>query len=506
MKEGEKQNTLTDKLAKQVAKGAGVAFIGQMAGKAISLILQILLSRVLGVSVYGIYALGYTVLNISTQTSLLGLPSSVVRFGAIYHGEADRKRLRGLLLTAIVFVTASSLFGLALLFFLAKPLSLKIFNEPDLAEFLKIVAFALPFYALIHIFAASAQALRRIDYDVAIKEIMHPSAKFLIVGILFLMGAKLFGVAYALLIAAILAAVFGFHLVRKLFPELISKLSPIYELKRLVKFSVGVFFIGFSYLWLSQTDRVMLGYLSESKDVGIYNAAVSVARQTIVFLSAFNAIFAPVIADLYNRKMMDDFESLFKTTTKWIVTLTLPVCVGFIFFARPIMGLFGEEFTTGWGVLAVLTAAQFVNVSVGGVGYALVMTGHQWLELANGILLGGLNIVLNFYLIKHYGALGAGLATGFSIMAINLVRLGEIYRLFKIHPYKIEYYKPILACLIATGIGISFKYMGTISGWFWIVGLAGVLSVYAITTALLGLDSEDKIVWRAVKRRLVGHR
>ncbi len=489
-------------LTKQVAKGAGIAFVGQFFGKFMIFGFQIFLSRILGASAYGIYALGYTIHNILTQTLLFGLPNSIVRFASIYHGESDNQRLKGLLRISFIFAVISGVSGGTALYLFSEYLAQQIFRESGLASFIKILAFSLPFYTLFHVFSATARSFRRIDYDVGVREIVNPILKFLFVGLSFLLGARLTGVATGIVLAAVVTSVLGYRFTRRLFPQLISTIRPIYETRRLFAFSISVFFIGFSYLWLTQTDRIMLGWLGQAKDVGIYNAAANVANQTVIFLSAFNAIFAPMIADLYNRRKMEDFETLFKTTTKWIVIFTLPLCLGFLTYSRPIMGLFGPEFTIGWMVLSVLALAQLVNGGVGGVGYILVMTGHQWLELINGIVLGALNIFMNYYLIQRYGALGAGLATGFSIAAINVIRVIEVHSLFSIHPYKFSYYKPVIAGLVTLAAGLTLNRYDVFPGWWWVPGLGCLWLIYAAVLLLLRLDQEDMLVLEAVRNRI----
>ena len=489
---------------KQLAKGGSIGIIGNSVGKVIRFLFQILLGRVLGASTYGIYALGSSILGIATQISSLGLSGGVVKFAAIYGGEGNKRRLKGTLIAATFIALISGLLCGIALFLWAKPIAMQFFGKARLVYFLKIVAFSLPFSIFINMAASSAQAQRRIEYAVGLTDILWPATKLVVTSGMFLLGFKLLGVAYGLLIAGGISALVGFYFMRKLYPELTSTIPPIYEIRKLMVFSAGVLFIQFSQLGLSQTDRIMLGYLSTLKNVGIYNAALVIATQTAIFLSAFNFIFAPIIADLYNRKEIDQLSELFKITTKWTVILTLPVFLGLLFFATPIMGLFGPEFKNGWLVLSILASAQLVNAGVGGVGYILVMTGHQWLEAGNSIVLGGINILLNFWLIQRYGALGAAVATGLSLAAINLARLGEVYWLLGIHPYKVEFLKPLGAGLIAVGVGILFRYYGIMrTSWMWLVGLVGMVIIYVIMIIIMGLDPEDKIVWQAIKRRLM---
>ena len=60
-----------------------------------------------------------------------------------------------------------------------------------------------------------------------------------------------------------------------------------------------------------------------------------------------------------------------------------------------------------------------------------------------------INIILNYFLISSYGAIGAAIATGISIGVINLIRLLEVYIIYTIHPYNLNYISGIICGIIS---------------------------------------------------------
>lgn len=488
-------------LTKQIAKGGGIGFTGQLLGKGLIFLLHILLTRVLGTSAYGLYALGYNVFFITQRFSMLGFQSGVVRYGSTYRGEGDIKRLKGTLITSLGITFLSALVISFLLFRFSGIISNHLFNEPALTNVIRIFSFALPFYSLMFIASFSARAFRRMKYAIGIEFVLHPLIYLISVGLIFLLGYRLIGVIYAFLISAVSSAILGTFLLWKIFPDLISNLKPKFEFKTILTYSLTVLLIGFSQiLLLAKADRVMLGIFGLAQDVGIYNAAVVMASQTSLFLYSFNAIFSPIIADLFNKGRMDQLSRLFKIITKWIFTLTFPVFLVFLLFPRQIMGLFGPEFKTGWSSLVTLGVANLINASVGSVGFMLTMTGRQKLELTNSIFLGGLNIFLNVLLIQRYGILGAAIATGTSIGLINIARLLEVFYLYRIHPYNLSYWKPVIAGVVAALSLILLNRFIPNKGWFWLGGVVLLGLIYLLSFILFGLEEEDRIVIQAIKK------
>jgi O-antigen/teichoic acid export membrane protein len=501
IKKAEHKATL-EKLTKQVAKGGGIAFTGQIIGKFVRLVFQVMLSRVLGEVAYGLYALGLSVLEILRVFAMQGLHSGIVRFGSIYRGESDKPRLKGALWLAFGIVTASSLAFSICLFLLAGLVSNRFFQEPDLTIVIQVFAVSLPFFTLMTVAAHAARIFRKMEYYVGVTELFRPITNLAIVGTAFLLGYKLLESAlYGFLISSVLAAFLGLYFVWRQFPQLFSKLKPLFEMKKILFYSLTVFLAGFSHLLLMKTDRIMIGIFGAARDVGIYNAAAVMAAQVAFFLGAFNAIFPPIIADLHNRGMRKQMDYLLKLTGKWIFGLTFPVFLVIVIFSKPLMGLFGKGFVLGWPVLIVLAGAQMINAGVGPVGFMLTMTGRQKLELLNSLVLGVLNVILNIILILKFGVLGAAIATGISLGVVNLARLIEVYFIYRMHPYKLSYWRPIVAGLVATVACLGWEKWLKLGDWQWVLNIFFFGIVYLVVVAFFKLDEEDIIVIQAFKKR-----
>ena len=492
----------SDQLIKKVAKGGGIAFVGSVVDKGLRFLLEILLARVLGAGSYGSYSLGYGLAMIGSQVSMLGLPSGIVRFAALYKGVGDTQRVKGTLSSAFAISTLSSVAAGGLLFFCSGSIS-EMFDMPELEGVLKVFAFAFPFYVITLMAGNSARAFQAIKYEAAVRNICRPLANVAIVSIVFLLGFRLLGAVYGFLISSAISAFFGLYLLTRIFPEIVSELKPSYEFKKLLRFSLPVLFVGFSYVILGQTDRIMLGYFKSSKDLGIYAAAAIISQQAGLITYSFSCIFSPVISDLYNRNEFRELEKLYKILTRWIVSLNLVILILFILFSKQIMGIFGSEFTSGWLVLVILSSAHLIGYCAGGAlaGYMLPMSGKQDIELVNAIVMLISNIGLNFWLIPIYGILGAAIATGLSMALIDIVKIVEVRKILRMKPYDTNYHKPFIAGFIVVFL---FLFLSTfdISRLYWIFNMVMLSVVYFVVLYLLGLEQEDKMIWETVKKRI----
>ena len=92
----------SDQLIRKAARGGGIAFAGNVVDKGLRFPLEMLLARVLGAGDYGSYSLGYGLAIIAGELSMLGLSSGIVRFGALYKGVGDLKRVKGTISSALL--------------------------------------------------------------------------------------------------------------------------------------------------------------------------------------------------------------------------------------------------------------------------------------------------------------------------------------------------------------------------------------------------------------------
>ena len=59
------------------------------------------------------------------------------------------------------------------------------------------------------------------------------------------------------------------------------------------------------------------------------------------------------------------------------------------------------------------------------------------------------NVILNYYLIPKFGIIGGSIATSFSLMLIFILTLRSCYKLTKIQPLKLNYFKSVASGIIS---------------------------------------------------------
>ena len=488
----------------RTAKGAGTIFIGILFGRGMNYLYYVYVAKFIGLSQFGVYSFGLAVFNIVMTISLLGLNNGVLRFVALYNGTNDAVRVKGTIFSALKIVLLTGSLVTISLALSSEVISNEVLHNGKATVVLILFAVSIPFFAVSSIVIASIQALQVMKYKVLVESVFKIVLMFILTAFFFLLDLRLSGVLYAYIITGILEVILSLHFLKKLFPLFDRDINSEHETKRLLSFSLPLFFVGFFFIGITRIDTLMLGYFKSVADVGVYNAAFRTAIFLSVFLNSFNAIFAPMISDLYNRKEMKRLETLFKTITKWIFTLSIPVFLLMFSFSKEILGIFGPQFVTGSGCLRILAAGHFINVLTGSVAYMLIMSGRPNITLLNTLTAFIASVLLNYLLIPPYGIFGAAVAYAITFGILNFVGLIEVYCLMKIHPYDLSYYKPFLATLILTLSGYLFKQnIGVNSLWFLILLAVCFVCFYVLILRLFGFEKEDEIVFNKLKEKFV---
>ena len=134
----------------------------------------------------------------------------------------------------------------------------------------------------------------------------------------------------------------------------------------------------------------------------------------------------------------------------------------------------------------------------------LVMTGYPKTALANNTITLVVNVLANLYLIPRYGAMGAALGTMAAMATLTVLRLVELWALQRMHPFTLQYTKPLLAgvaalavCSLANRIIFDWHTVSVL-----LYGVAVFVTVYVAALYLLRLDETDLKVLAAMRRKL----
>lgn len=496
------------------AKGALINFSGGLARMALLYIYTLLLARMLPASALGEYFMMFSIINILGLASVVGLDFGLIRYVSLFATEGDFTSARRVLKSSLIIGTLIGIVAAAGLFYATPILKETFFDNSDTAVTgLRIFAIAVPFLVIARMFNATTQAMHKMQYQVISRDLVEQISKVLLSVVAVAIGAQLLGIVWANVASILIGATLSLFFSTLVLPKRMTS-SPAVKIAspsvrrpelRLLKYSFPLAFSNLLALMLLWIDTLLLGYLSNSTNVGFYGAALRVATASAAVTVAFTTVFAPVIPELYNRGRMEQLSVLFKTVSKWIFICSFPIFLILALFSEPIMRLFGSDFSSGSLALVLLAFGQLLSATAGPTGFMILMSGRSRIELFNMAASLSICVILCFILISKFGIVGAALANMFAAGSLVLLRSAEVWYFMRIKAFDRSYIKPLIAGFVATGaISLIVHLMNTQIGLVKaIIFSIGMLIIYLLAIRALGLDEHDEIVLGLLKARVM---
>jgi O-antigen/teichoic acid export membrane protein len=412
-----------------VVRGAAGTFVLKIANKLLAFITTLILAKTLGVSGYGAYSYILSIVALLSIPSVMGMDRLLIRDVARYRTEGQWGLIRGLIRWTNSMVMVISI-TILLLAWSITALFFKGNSNLNLSAFW-IALMLIPLNGLIRLRQTALQGLQKVIAGQMPELLIQPALL-----IIFLLAVFVFMKYPAVVHTSILLNVIssslvffaGIYLLKKNLPPEIKNAAVHYRKSEWLRTIMPFFAIAVVQIINQRANIVMLGSIEGPHAAGIYAVAERLADLITFILVATNTAIAPVIASLYASNEKQRLQRMVKKIVRVLFLTALPVVITFIVFGKWILLLFGRGFTDGYPVLVILSAGQFVNVSMGPVGLLLTMTGNEAHALRGLALSAGLNVILNLLLIPSLGAMGSALAGAMSLITWNVVLAVMVYK------------------------------------------------------------------------------
>ncbi len=177
-------------------------------------------------------------------------------------------------------------------------------------------------------------------------------------------------------------------------------------------------------------------------DAGLYRVVMQISWALAIITLGLFSVFSPRIGAAYAKRDYDQIARLTRSATVLSAVLVLPVALVTIPFAGWTLGLIGDEFRAGAGLLQIVMIGQAVIVCTSPCGLALALTGHERVNLAFTVV-GLLILLVSVPLAATYGGLTwVGAAICIVTAGRNIVAWIAVRKLLGISTFSGRYIPP----------------------------------------------------------------
>jgi len=454
-----------------------IQVVGRFFGNIVGVVVVALLTRYLGVEGYGNYTTIFAYLFFFASLADLGLYMYTIN--EVNKPGVDQSRLISAifslrLITAFVFVVIAGLVVWVLPYPMLVKHGVVILTISTLIGLLEQIQVAY--------FQTKTKMIRPALADVVGKLIILTGV---VVGIN--LEVSLLGILWAIVVGHFVQFLINYFGIRRIFKinlfidkeywwRIIKKTWPIAvsQIFVLVYFKMDVIFIS-----LLRPEGVA------QLEVGLYGAPYKVLEVLIAFVPLFMGLVVPVLAKAWDLPDKQEFRDKYCKTFDALSIVTVPMVIGIIALAEPIMDLIAPGFTGSADILRVLMVAvgiiYFSHLST----FTVNTLGQQKKMLPSYALAAVFAVILYVTLVPKYALFAAAGVTIIIELFVLVVSWWRVRQVSGVRVSFVVFVKSLMAAVVMYGV------LYTLSDWniFILVGIgAGVYGL--VMLVIKGIKKE----------------
>ncbi len=474
-----------------ILTGTAVNVVGLVVGVFAALGVQILLGHALEPGAFGLVTVAVQVAFVASAGSRFGMDMAAVRLVAIGRGASSVDNLRSLVERCALVAVAASVVVAALL----------AASAPLYDGYTRVIALAslgVPFIAVTNVYLGATRGLGQMRQTLYVFWIGQPVVWIAVAAAAVAVGGATDAAVLSYDCSWIAAAVAARALWRGEAAPYGGRAASREEVRGALRYGLPrapAALLAQAGFW---ADLWVLAAFEHGNELDAYSAAARISQVLLLFLTSLSLVFSPFAADLHARGERQRLDELFKRSTRWALTATLPLLIVLFVAADDVLHAFSARFEIGENALRILLLGQTVNVATGSVGFILIMTGFTGVDLVDNALGIALLVGLAAALTAAFGIEGTATASAVSVAGLNVLRLFQVRRRIGIQPYDRTYAGLVVPAAAAALAALGAHAALAEESWLFSLAATSACGLIAYVALLpLALPAEERAVLRA---------
>jgi stage V sporulation protein B len=416
VKPGESRNPRQE----PVAKGAVYISLARLVMLVAGMILQIALARMLGVELYGLYGLLFSLL-VWFELFMLGMNKASAMEVAKAPAEARSFQHTALKIQAVFGVVILA-FGIAASFFLPV-----LFDRPGTTHYFIIAFLDIPLIGVLYIYQGMLNGLRLYRYQ-AMTITLYYLARLVFSILLVGIGLSITGALVANIICSLVGWVFAIRFFL-LYSEKPGEHSST-TVRELLKTTVPFIILPLIFNVIIFVSLWVVASLSSEAELGFYTAAFSMTRLLLVFFASLTTALFPALTASLSMGDTKRSVRLVKVSFRFLLILIAPACLFLAMTADTAMKIFGAKYTGGSDAMSLLAFGFFILAFFHLMNYMQMAARHFWRVIIINLIVVTAELACALILTSRMGLEGAAISLLLAALLGCTIQLGFTSRQF----------------------------------------------------------------------------
>jgi O-antigen/teichoic acid export membrane protein len=408
----------------------------QALGLIIAFAANILLARLYGEQVYGIYSLVSSWCILLAVLALFGMDDTHLVQLPSWKLKGDYKKIRQQLgwslgINGILIPVICSIFLFVLYFF----------RIPGISQYRDYFKYGLFLVLMLTIFNNMVCFLRGMDkviYGEIVDKVLRPTFFIILLPVVYFLGKD------DLVIECILAAAAGLFCcilcllikIRKIIQK-VGEPGGEHESKRSLSSNFRYVLLNLMYFLATRMDLLLMGVFSSAAYVGHYNVALKLADIAYYPVAIINLSLPTMLSTVKHESGQEAAPRLLYRISKNSFLQCFSLSILFLATGNVILHLFGKEFGDALPVLIIFLISNLIIAFMGSADVFFIMEGREKLPVYGRLLSLGITILLAFYLIPEWSMMGEAVSMLFGDLLYCAMMEFFMFRYYRvlIHPF-----------------------------------------------------------------------
>lgn len=325
----------------------------------------LVIARILGSELYGLYSLTMVAPTLITLFTNLGINQGLMKFSASYLAKGEKNRLRKLMFQSFSIVTILGVIGSLVCFVFSNQFASYILHRPEISGFVQLTSVLVILQVIFDVTTSAFIGVNKTEYT-AIVTIVQSLVYLLLGPALVLSGLSVTGVLIGYVFSYVVASSLGLYLlISKVYKPLKQSENELAvshsdfkrsDFKTLIYFGLPLYFSVMITGFDGQFRTILLAMFTSNYELGNFQAAANFGVFIGALTGPINKILLPAFAKLENKK--DSVKEFFRISIKYTSLIMLPIIMFVMVYAEEIVSILygvGYELTPEYLVLLFST-------------------------------------------------------------------------------------------------------------------------------------------------------
>lgn len=490
----------------ELKTGVILSYINLGLGTIIPFIYTPIMLRMLGQTEYGLFSLASSAVSYLSLLSF-GFGSTIIRYISKYRAENDKaseEKTYGFFLVLYCVLAALVLICGTIIAFNIEPIFKKGLSADELSK-MKVLVLIMTFNSALSfpnsVVSSMITAHEKYTFRKLVDMLATVAAPIANLIALY-MGFASVGMAFAATVVQfMMLPLNAVYCSKKLhIRPVFSKISGTL-IKEMLSFSIFVFIGSIVDMLFWATDKVILGMLSGSVAVAIYNVGGTFNNMVMNLSTSISGVLTPRITGMVIKEASkEDLTALFIRIGRLQFIVIALIVSGFTIFGQPFITLWaGESYADAYWI-AVLTMFPLCVPLIQNTGLTIItaQNKHQFRSIVY-LVIAILNVVSTYLVVPYYGIIGAAACSCISYLLGQGIIMNTYY--YTITGLDIPmFWKNILKMAIIPALmciaGLLILKQLEIDNWFvFLVGVILYSAIYMILMYTMAFNDYEKNIF-----------